>query len=143
MNIELEPIDSVSRGKIVSLFHTIFTEPDIHWEIQKGIKESFKDVMEECSAVAWKGDKPVGAILTVDRDGLHIDHIGVLQNHRRMGIGRMLLRYAVDNADESIASKIPKDNQAVIELMEEEGFERVDEKEDHYLYRYDYEFDQE
>lgn len=136
MNIEIEPIDSVDRDKIADLFHSIFTDPDVHWDIQKSIKESFKDVMEDCSAVAWKGDKPVGAILTVDRDGLQIDHIGVLQNHRRMGIGRMLLRHAVDNAGEDITSRIPKDNQAVIELMEEEGFEKIDEEDKYYLYRY-------
>ncbi len=91
-------------------------------------------MVDDCSAIAWKEDKPIGAIICVDRDGLQIDHIGVLQNHQRMGIGRMLLRHSIDNAEEDVRGRVPKDNQAVMELMEEEGFKKVEEKEDHYLY---------
>ncbi len=134
MQVELEPLDSMSLGTVTDLFHSIFPESAPHWDVQKDIKRSFKDVVDDCSAIAWKEDKPIGAIICVDRDGFQIDHIGVLQNHRRMGIGRMLLRHAIDNATEDIKARIPKDNQAVIELMEEEGLERVKEKEDYYLY---------
>ncbi|GEM_PF-2135381 len=138
MKIDIEPLDSVDKEKIYDLFETIFPEPDKHWNIQKDVDESLKDVVEDCSAVAWKEDRPIGAILTiVKEDGLNIEHIGVLQNHRRMGIGRMLLRHAVENTDESVTSRIPKDNHPIIELMEEEGFVREKEEEDYYLYKFD------
>ncbi|MBS3816798.1 MAG: GNAT family N-acetyltransferase [Candidatus Thermoplasmatota archaeon] len=135
MKIELEPIDSLSQETLAGLFNSIFPETAIHWDIQKEVEKSFEDLEEECSAVAWKGDKPIGAIICVNRNGLQIDHVGVLQNNRRMGIGRMLIRYAIDNADRDIKGLVPKDNQAVMELMEEEGFQRVEEREDCYLYR--------
>ncbi len=137
MNIELQPIDSLSRETLTDLIYSIFPEPHSHWDIQEEIEESFKDMVEKTSAIAWRGDKPIGAIICVDRGDVQIDHIGVLPNHQRMGVGRMLLRHAVDNSEESIISRIPKDNQAIIELMEEEGFNQVNEENNHYIYRYD------
>ncbi len=134
MQIELEPLESLSQETLTKLFESIFPESAQHWDIQKDIEKSFQDVVDDCSAIAWKEDKPIGAIICVDRDGLQIDHIGVLQNHQRMGIGRMLLRHSIDNAEEDVRGRVPKDNQAVMELMEEEGFKKVEEKEDHYLY---------
>jgi len=136
MNVELQPIDSLSRETLTDLIYSIFPEPHSHWDIQEEIEDSFKNMVEKTSAVAWERDKPIGAIICVDRGDIQIDHIGVLPNHQRMGVGRMLLRHAVDNSEESIISRIPKDNQAIIELMEEEGFEQVDEENNHYLYRY-------
>ncbi|MEF8832579.1 MAG: GNAT family N-acetyltransferase [Candidatus Thermoplasmatota archaeon] len=137
MTVELQPIDSISRETLTDLIYSIFPEPHSHWDIQEEIEESFKDIDERMSAIAWKKDKPIGAIICVDRNGIQIDHIGVIPNHQRMGVGRMLLRYAVDNAEESIMSRIPKDNQAIMELMEEEGFEEVAEENDHYIYKYE------
>jgi len=134
MQVELEPLESLSQDTLTQLFQSIFPEAAPHWDIQKDIKKSFKDVVDDCSAIAWKEEKPIGAIICVDRDGLQIDHIGVLQNHRRMGVGRMLLRHTIDNANDDVKARIPKENQAIIELMEEEGFKKVEEKEDHYLY---------
>ncbi len=137
MTVELQPIDSLSRETLTDLIYSIFPEPHSHWDIQEEIEESFKDMVEKTSAIAWEGDKPIGAIICVDREKIQIDHIGVLPNHQRMGVGRMLLRHAVDNAEEEIISRIPKDNQAIIELMEEEGFERADEENNHYIYKYE------
>ncbi len=136
MNVKLQPIDSLSKETLADLIYSIFPEPDSHWEIQKEIEESFKDMVDWMSAIAWKDDEPIGAIICVDRDGLQIDHIGVLTNHQRMGVGRMLLRHAVDNAEDNIITRIPKDNRAIMELVEEEGFERIEEEEEHYLYEY-------
>lgn len=136
MNVELQPIDSLSRETLTDLIYSIFPEPHSHWDIQEEIEESFKNIVEKMSAIAWRGDKPIGTIICVDRGKVQIDHIGVLPNHQRMGVGRMLLRHAVDNSEESIITRIPKDNQAIIELIEEEGFEEADDENNHYIYRY-------
>ncbi len=136
MKVNTRSLDSLDRDKLVDLVYSIFPEGHTHWEIQKEIEESLLDAVEDCSAVAWRGDKPVGIIIVVGRDGLLLEHLGVLDNHRRMGIGRMLLRYALDNTEDPMTSKVLKGNEPTKELLEEEGFEIVDEKEDYLLYKY-------
>ncbi len=136
MNVELKPIDSLSRETLTDLIYSIFPETHSHWETQREIEESFNDMVEMLSAIAWEGDKPIGAIICVDREEIQIDHIGVLPNHQRMGVGRMLLRHTVDNAEENVITRIPKDNQAIMELLEEEGFEISEEEEQHYVYEF-------
>lgn len=136
MKVNTRTLDSLDRDKLVDLVYSIFPEGHTHWEIQKEIEESLLDAVEECSAVAWRGDKPVGIIIVVGRDGLLLEHLGVLDNHRRMGIGRMLLRYALDNTEDTIITKILKGDEPTKELLEEEGFEIVDEQEDYYIYKY-------
>ncbi|MFP4001654.1 MAG: GNAT family N-acetyltransferase [Thermoplasmata archaeon] len=141
MNVELQPIDSLSRETLADLIYSIFPETHSHWEIQKEVEESFKDMADMMSAIAWRDDKPIGAIICVDRDGVQIDHIGVLPNHQRMGVGRMLLRHSVDNAEDNISIHVPKDNEPIMELIEEEGFEMVEEEEGHYIYEFNIEQD--
>ncbi len=139
MNVELQPLDSLSKETLVDLIHSIFPESDSHWDIQKEVEQSLKDTVDQMSAIAWENDEPVGAIICVDRNGVQLDHLGVLPNHQRMGIGRMLLRHAVDNTEENMVARIPKDNQPIRELIEEEGFEEIEEKEGHHLYEYNIE----
>ena len=137
MKIHTRPLDSLDRDKLVDLVYSIFPEGHTHWEIQKEIEESLLDAVEDSSAVAWRGDKPIGTVIVVGRDGLLLEHIGVLDNHRRMGIGRMLLRYALDNTEDPIDTRVQKGNEPMKELVEEEGFKIVKEHEDYFLYRYD------
>jgi len=137
MNVELQPIDSLSRETLTDLIYSIFPEPHSHWDVQEEFDESYSDIVDDMSAVAWQDDQPIGVVICVDRDGIQIDHIGVLPNHQRMGVGRMLLRHSVDNSEESIMIRIPKDNQAIMELIEEEGFKQAEDENDHYLYKYD------
>ncbi|MFW5927961.1 MAG: GNAT family N-acetyltransferase [Thermoplasmatota archaeon] len=136
MKVNARPLDSLDRDKLVDLVYSIFPEGHTHWEIQKELEQSLLDAVEECSAVAWRGDKPVGIIIVVAREGLLLEHLGVLDNHRRMGIGRMLLRYAIDNTEDPIISKVLKGDEPTEELLEEEGFDVVDEQEDYFLYKY-------
>lgn len=136
MSIELKSLDSISEEKLTDMIYTVFPEKHCHWDYQCEVKESMKNLVPHTSAVAWRDDEAVGAVICSDKNGVHIDHIGVLPNHQRMGVGRMLLRHAVDNAEENITTEVPKDNHATVELLEEEGFERKEEKEDHFIYRY-------
>ena len=136
MKITARPLDSLDRDKLVDLVYSIFPEGHTHWEIQNEIEESLLDAVEDCSAVAWRGDKPVGVIIVVGRDGLLLEHLGVLDNHRRMGIGRMLLRYALDNTEDPMKSRVQKGNEPTKELLEEEGFEIEKEHDDYLLYKY-------
>lgn len=136
MKINARPLDSLDRDKLVDLVYSIFPEGHTHWEIQKEIEQSLLDAVEGCSAVAWRGDKPVGIIIVVARDGLVLEHLGVLDNHRRMGIGRKLLRYALDNTEDPITSRVLEGNEPTKELLEEEGFKIVEEHDEYLLYKY-------
>ncbi len=135
--VEFKPIDSISEETLVQLIYAIFPENDSHWNYQREVDGSLKNMVDYTSAVAWKDDEPIGVILCSDVGFIQIDHIGVLTNHQRMGVGRMLLRHAVDNADEDVMTLIPKDNKAMIELLEEEGFKLVEENDDHLKYLYE------
>jgi len=136
MKVTARPLDSLDREKLVDLVYSIFPEGHTHWEIQKELERSLLDAVEECSAVAWRGDKAVGIVIVVGRDGLLLEHLGVLDNHRRMGVGRMLLRYAIDNTEDPIRTKVLKGNEPTKELLEEERFEIAEKHEDYLLYKY-------
>jgi ribosomal-protein-alanine N-acetyltransferase len=77
-------------------------------------------------------DRPVGYILPVAGDGVHLAELVVHPSFRREGRGRRLLRRAVVAADGRVTLLVHPDNDGARTLYDSEGFRTVGRRQDFY-----------
>ena len=78
--------------------------------------------------VSEAGGAPVGYLLPVDGDGVHIAELVVRPDHRREGRARRLLRRTLADADGRVTLFVEAGNQAALSLYHESGFRTVERR---------------
>jgi ribosomal-protein-alanine N-acetyltransferase len=123
-----------SHAKILSQVHKgCFFHGWSHLEF-----ESFFERAGVFAAIAYHKEKtPVGFVLCwVIEDQCDLLSMGVLEDHRRDGVGLMLLEYAVANARslgaEHLMLEVNVNNTAAHTLYESRGFEKFSIRKDYY-----------
>jgi ribosomal-protein-alanine N-acetyltransferase len=83
-------------------------------------------------SVVGETDRPVGYILPVAGDGIHLAELVVHPSFRREGRARRLLRRAIVAADGRVTLLVHPGNEGARSLYEQEGFRVVGRRPDFY-----------
>lgn len=90
----------------------------------------------ECSWIALEADEAVGFVIaSLKSHGLHVHRIVVHSEHRRRGLGRILLQRAAERAVErglpQLTLRVPEQNRGAVAFYHRLGFQQQDRQAGH------------
>ncbi len=131
--VDIAPLDESHLPQVLAIEQGCFSSP---WS-----ENAFRTELERPEVSEWfvalEKDQVVGyaGLLQVGGEG-HVTNLAVEREHRRRGIGEMLLGRLVEAARqrgiEGLALEVRKSNEAAIQLYEKHGFRVVGHRKRYY-----------
>ena len=129
-SIEIKPVETVSPAvlkQLLEIEHRCFSDP---WSESMFVVSDVEGII-----IATIGEKPAGfACFQHFLDECHILNVAVLPEHRKQGIGRLLINWILTRLKEArdFFLEVRESNQAAISLYEKMGFTRIGKREKYY-----------
>jgi GNAT superfamily N-acetyltransferase len=126
LKVELIPASTLTLADAADLFTAAYAGYFMPVHVDEAVLARMVDTWDidlDRSRVALLGDEPVGFANLGLRDGVGwIGSVGVLPQHRRMGIGRLLTEAVLAEAPGEVWLEVIEQNEPAIRLYEQLGF---------------------
>ena len=132
--MEVKKLDYIDARQILDLFteHSgdyVSVQPQHNglesWDIRNALESSTTDWEARCYGVYWGAELSGGLITSLDRTNgtRRIEMIMVDDEHRRTGVGRALMKYALENDSfYQYSIYVNRDDYALTRFVESLGF---------------------